>query len=268
MTYDWITFTTDYGLADGFPAICEGVIARIAPAVRVVHVTHQVPAQDVRRGADLLAQAVPYLPSSVHLAVVDPGVGTRRRAVAVAALGGVLVGPDNGLLVPAAAALGGVVGAVELTEVRLEPVSPTFHGRDVFAPAAAHLALGRPMGELGPEVDPATLIRLPAPVTSAVPGRVTTEVLGADGFGNIQLAATADDLTAAGTTPGRAVHVEIGGRSLQARMGRTFADAAPGSAVVLVDSAARVAVAINGGSAQSIFATHPGDTAVLLVERH
>lgn len=267
MAYDWITFTTDYGLADGFPAVCEGVIARIAPDARVLHVTHQVPAQDVRRGAEVLAQAVPYLPSAVHLAVVDPGVGTARRAVALATLGGALVGPDNGLLVPAADALGGVVAAVELTEFLLEPVSATFHGRDVFAPAAAHLALGRPLTELGPELDPAGLIRLPVPLTSAVPGRLTTEVLGVDGFGNVQLAAGAADLDAAGAVPGRRVHVEIGGRSVEARVGRTFADVPPGSAVVLLDSAARVAVAVNGGSAAAVFGGRVGEAAVVLVER-
>ncbi|GGS19975.1 SAM hydrolase/SAM-dependent halogenase family protein [Actinokineospora fastidiosa] len=267
MAYDWISFTTDYGLADGFPAICEGVIARIAPNARVLHVTHHVPAQDVRRGAEVLAQAVPYLPPGVHLAVVDPGVGTARRAVAVATLGGVLVGPDNGLLVPAAEALGGMVAAVELTEHRLEPVSPTFHGRDVFAPAAAHLALGRPLGELGPEVDPGALVRLPAPVTSAVPGRLTTEVLGADGFGNVQLAAVGPDLATAGAAPGSGVHVEIGGRSVEAVVGRTFGDVAAGAAVVLLDSAGRVAVAVNGGSAQAVFGGRAGDRAVVLVER-
>ncbi|MGW5051137.1 SAM hydrolase/SAM-dependent halogenase family protein [Actinokineospora sp. NPDC004072] len=267
MAYDWISFTTDYGLADGFPAVCEGVIARIAPAVRVLHVTHLVPAQDVRRGAELLAQAAPYLPTAVHLAVVDPGVGTARRAVAVAAAGGVLVGPDNGLLIPAAEALGGPVAAVELTEHRLEPVSATFHGRDVFAPAAAHLAAGRHLGELGPEIDPDALVRLPAPVTSAVPGRLTTEVLGADGFGNVQLAATAPDLAVAGAAPGCRVHVEIGGRSLEAVVGRTFGDVATGSTVVLLDSAGRVAVAVNGGSAQAVFAGRAGERAVVLVER-
>ncbi|MGX7823870.1 SAM hydrolase/SAM-dependent halogenase family protein [Actinokineospora sp. 24-640] len=267
MAYDWVSLTTDYGLADGFAAVCEGVIARIAPTARVLHVTHQVPAQDIRRGADLLAQAVPYLPPSVHLAVVDPGVGTRRRAVALAAAEGVLVGPDNGLLIAAAEALGGVVAAVELTEYQLQPVSATFHGRDVFAPAAAQVALGRPLTALGPSIDPAGLVRLPSPTTSALPGRLTTEVLGTDVFGNVQLAAVAVDLAVAGATPGRGVHVEIGGRSLEAVVGRTFADVAPGSAVVLLDSAGRVAIALNGGSAQAVFGSTPGNRAVVLVAR-
>ena len=115
MNYDWVSFTTDYGTDDGFVAACEGVIARVAPPVRVLHVSHTVPAQDVRRGAALLAQTAPYLPPAVHLAVVDPGVGTERRGAVLVAAEGVLVGPDNGLLVPAAEALGGVREAYELT---------------------------------------------------------------------------------------------------------------------------------------------------------
>ncbi|WP_091450405.1 SAM hydrolase/SAM-dependent halogenase family protein [Actinokineospora iranica] len=262
MGYDWISFTTDYGLADGFPAVCEGVIARIAPHARVLHVTHAVPAQDIRRGAAVLAQAVPYLPTAVHLAVVDPGVGTARRPVAVVTDNGVLVGPDNGLLVPAADVLGGATAAYELTEFHLEPVSATFHGRDVFAPAAAHLAAGTPADRLGPPVDPADLVRPPRPVTRAEPGSLITEVLGVDGFGNVQLAATGLD-----AEPGSRVHAQVGSRSLEAVVGRTFADAPRGEAVVLVDSAGHVAVAINGGSAARELDARSGERAVLLVAR-
>src|SRR4051812_37274190 len=153
MAYDWITLTTDYGLADGFVAACHGVIARTAPKAQVIDVSHAVPPQDVRRGAAVLAQVVPYMPPGVHMAVVDPGVGTGRRGVVVVAGESVLVGPDNGLLLPAAAALGGAKGAYELTaeEYRLPTVSHTFHGRDVFAPAAGHLTLGVPPAGFGPE---------------------------------------------------------------------------------------------------------------------
>src|SRR6185295_570862 len=144
MAYDWITLTTDYGLADGFVAACRGVIARTAPQAQVIDVSHAVPPQDVRRGATVLAQVAPYLPAAVHMAVVDPGVGTGRRGIVLAAKEGMLVGPDNGLLLPAADALGGLEAAFELVaeEYRLATVSHTFHGRDVFAPAAAHLTLG------------------------------------------------------------------------------------------------------------------------------
>src|ERR671939_426163 len=140
--YGWISLTTDYGTFDGFVAACHGAIARIAPDVRVIDVTHHVPPADVSRGAAVLAQTVPSLPPSVHVAVVDPGVGTARRGVAIQAGDGVLVGPDNGLLPPAAQALGGIRRAVVLDrrDWMAATVSPTFHGRDVFAPVAARIA--------------------------------------------------------------------------------------------------------------------------------
>src|SRR4051812_1715126 len=142
--FDWITMTTDYGLSDGFIAACHGTIARIAPAVRVIDVTHLVTPRDVGRAAAVLAQTVPHLPPAVHVAVVDPGVGTERRALGIEAAHGLLVGPDNGILLAAADALGGARRAVELdnTDWFAPTVSPTFHGRDVFAPVAARLALG------------------------------------------------------------------------------------------------------------------------------
>jgi S-adenosylmethionine hydrolase len=172
--YDWITFTSDYGLDDHFVGVCHGVMARVAPRARVLDVSHAVAAQDVRQGAVVLAQAVPYLPRAVHLAVVDPGVGTGRGMVAVEAGGQVLVGPDNGLLVWAAEALGGVerVHALENPAFRLAPVSRTFHGRDVFAPAAGHLAAGVDPAELGPGLDPGGLVRLERPSVRAGVGRV------------------------------------------------------------------------------------------------
>ena len=140
--YDWISFTTDYGLCDCFVASCHGVIARLSPNVRIIDITHDIPPGDVRRGAHVLAEAVEHLPVSVHLAVVDPGVGTDRRAIAVQTPGGILVGPDNGLLPEAADRLGGITDVVELTTTAwfAPRVSPTFHGRDIFAPVAARLA--------------------------------------------------------------------------------------------------------------------------------
>ncbi len=258
MGYDWISFTTDYGLVDGFTAACEGVVARIAPHARVLHVTHGVPPQDVRRGAAVLAQTVPYLPPAVHLAVVDPGVGTSRRPVAVVTPGGVLVGPDNGLLGPAAQVLGGATAAYELTEFRLEPVSATFHGRDVFAPAAAHLAAGATPDRLGPRVDPYSLVRLPDPVSVAEPGGLSAEVLGVDHFGTLQLAATGFEADL-----GDRVRVVAGERSAEGVVGRTFADAPTGGVVVLLDSAGHVAVAVNGGSAAALLDAAPGAVVAL-----
>ncbi len=200
----------------------------------------------------IIRQSVVEAPEgSVHLAVVDPGVGTERRAVAiVSGRGDVLVGPDNGLLAPAAHALGGPVAAFELTEPRYrrEAVSATFHGRDVFAPAAAYLALGLSAEELGPEVDPATLVTLTPPETIVEDGRLVADVVRVDWYGNLQLAATGDDLAAAGLRGSLVVSADAG--DVDATAGRTFADAAVGELVVYVDSGGHVAVACNGSSAR------------------
>lgn len=249
----WISFTTDYGLDDGFVAQCHGVIARIAPEVRVIDVTHAVPPGDVTRGAAVLAQTVRELPTAVHVAVVDPGVGTSRRAVALRARDGHLVGPDNGLLMWAADALGGVEAAVEIRNAPfLAPVvSRTFHGRDVFCPAAAHLATGKDLTAAGPALDPATLTRLPTPHTASGPGWLEAEVLTVDRFGNIQLAVTLPTLTGFGP------NLRVGG--VPAVRGRTFGDAPPGGLLVFVDSAGRVAVAVNGASAAHQLHVQPGD---------
>jgi S-adenosyl-L-methionine hydrolase (adenosine-forming) len=211
MSYGWVSFTTDYGRGDGFVAACLGVIARTAPHVRVIDVTHDVPPGDVRRGATVLAQTVGYLPPAVHLAVVDPGVGTARRGLAVVAGAGVLVGPDNGLLLPAAGALGGITAAYELAEREfwLPGVSRTFHGRDVFAPVVAHLANGVDPPALGPAVAAGDLVRLPEPAVTARPGELTAEVLTIDGFGNVQLAATASDLRTAGFEAGQPLNIIV-----------------------------------------------------------
>jgi S-adenosylmethionine hydrolase len=250
-----MSFTTDYGVLDGFVAACKGVLAQVAPAVRVIDVTHDVPPQDVRRGATVLAQTAPWLPEAVHLAVVDPGVGTQRRGIAVTTPRGVLVGPDNGLLVPAALALGGITGAYELADPRfhLPEVSRTFHGRDVFAPVAGHLCAGLNPAELGPAVDPDRLVMLSAPRTIVTPGVLSADVVAIDTFGNVQLAATAADLDAAGLETA----VRVAGQD--AVLGKTFADAPAGRLVVLVDSAGQVAVAVNGGDAGSTLDVRPGD---------
>lgn len=251
-----VSFTTDYGLADGFVGVCHGVIARIAPHVRIVDVSHQVTPGDVRRGAALLAQTLPYLPPAVHLAVVDPGVGTPRRPVAIQSPGGLLVGPDNGLLLWAADALGGVKSAVELANAQwfLAEVSHTFHGRDVFAPVAARLATGAPLAQAGPACDPAALVRLPDPVVRSGDGWLSAEVLGIDQFGNVQLAAAGPALAGLAPPGGQ---LTVAG--VPAVWGSTFADVAAGALVVLVDSANRVAVAANGGRACEILGVAPGD---------
>lgn len=251
--YDWISLTTDYGQFDGFVAACHGMIARLAPAVRVIDITHAVPPGDVMRGAVVLAQTVPDLPAAVHVAVVDPGVGTARRAVAVRTPRGLLVGPDNGLLPWAGDALGGVEAAVELANrTWFAPrVSHTFHGRDIFAPAAAHLAAGAPLDEAGPALDPASLVRLPEPVVTTGEGWVEAEVMTVDRFGNVQLAVPASALDRLGP------RLTVDGT--HAVRGRTFGDAPPGGLVVFADSADRAAVAVNGGRAVVVLGVRPGD---------
>jgi hypothetical protein len=230
--------------------VCHLVIARIAPEARVIDLAHGI--GGLRAGSVILQQTVTEAPEgSVHLAVVDPGVGTERRALAViTGRGDLLVGPDNGLLMPAADALGGAVGAFELTDPRYrrDPVSATFHGRDVFAPAAAYLALGVRAEEFGPEVDTASLVRLAVAVADVSDGRLDAEVVRVDWYGNLQLGATEADLAAAGLGPRLVVSCDAG--DFAAALGRTFADAPAGELVVYVDSGGHVAVACDGSSAQ------------------
>lgn len=258
MRYQWCTFLTDYGTGDAFVASCHGVIAAIAPATKIIDVTHAVPPQDVRRGAAVLAQTVPYCPPAVHLGVVDPGVGTTRRGIVVATPGGLLVGPDNGLLIPAADALGGMSRVFELAApaYRLSTVSSTFHGRDIFAPAAAHLSLGVPPEQFGPPVaDP---VRLPPPLADVADGAVRTEILAVDRFGNLQLAARPELLAGLGVSPQTGVTVRHGGADTAVRVGNTFADAPEGETVLIADSAGYLALAVNGGSARELFDATPG----------
>ncbi|MBL7253645.1 SAM hydrolase/SAM-dependent halogenase family protein [Paractinoplanes lichenicola] len=248
--YAWISLTTDYGTFDGFVAACHGSIARIAPDVRVIDVTHHVPPADVARGAAVLAQTAPHLPPSVHVAVVDPGVGTSRRGVVLTTPGGLLVGPDNGLLIWAAEALGGIDAAHEIRgDV---PVSSTFHGRDVFAPAAARLALGSKPAEAGPEIDKASLVRLPDPIVTSGDGWIEAEVLTVDRFGNVQLAAGGDMLRGLGND------LVLNG-TVSARLGSTFADVDQGDLLVFTDSAGHVAIAVNNGRAVVVLSVTPGD---------
>ncbi|MEV4416212.1 SAM-dependent chlorinase/fluorinase [Catellatospora sp. NPDC049609] len=251
--YDYISFTTDYGLSDGFVAACHGMIARGAPEARILDVTHLIAPGDITRGAAVLAQTVPYLPDAVHLAVVDPGVGTVRRPVLLRTERGLLVGPDNGLLVWAATALGGIAAAYELaSEEWFAPnVSRTFHGRDVFAPVAARLARGADPADVGPELGLDDLVRLPDPVVALGDGWLEAEVLTVDRFGNVQLAAAGAALE---QLPDR---LTVGG--CRAIRGTTFADAPSGGLVVFADSADRVAIAVNGGRAAVILAVTPGD---------
>jgi S-adenosylmethionine hydrolase len=249
-----ITFLSDYGVEDDFVGICHAVIAGICPQARVIDLTHGVPRHDARAGALLLAGALPYLPVGVHLAVVDPDVGASRRAVALRTEDERLfVGPDNGLLSVAAERAGGVVEAVDIahSRVRLEPVSATFHGRDLFAPVAAHLARGVALADVGSPCDPDELVRLSLPRPAVgEDGVIAAHVVYIDRFGNVQLDVEHEDLAGTGLKLGRAVSVGMrAGEVLGAHFVRTFADVPAGELLLYEDAYRRLAVAISHGDA-------------------
>jgi S-adenosyl-L-methionine hydrolase (adenosine-forming) len=268
-SFDTITFLTDYGLEDGFVAACHGVAAKIAPSVRIIDITHLVQPGDVRRGAAVLAQTVPYLPPAVHLAVVDPGVGTARRGIAVQAGDGILVGPDNGLLSWAIAGLGGATKAVQLTngDLWLHPVSPTFHGRDIFMPVAAHLASGRDLADAGEQIDLTDLVTLPAPTSRVRDGEAEGEVMSVDRFGNVQLSIEASDVGQLGVGYGSPLVVRAGRRQLTVPFLETFAAVAPGEIVAFADSAGLISLAVNAGDAAQQLGLPPGAHVRLSVAR-
>jgi hypothetical protein len=259
-----ITFLSDYGWTDEFAGVCRAVIARIAPEARVIDLAHGIPGYDVGHGAAMLARSLPYAPPGIHLAVVDPGVGSARRAVAIRVTEGdrVLVGPDNGLLSLAIERLGGPGEAVDVSAsaVRLEPLSATFHGRDLFAPVAAHLALGTKLTELGEPIDPAGLAGLERPAAVIEPGmKLTATVSHLDGYGNASLIATAEDAAAAGLVPGRAIRVLTGGTEDEGVYGRTFVDVDPGELLLYPGSSGDLALAVNLGDAGERLGIAAGD---------
>lgn len=258
----FVTFLSDFGLRDDFVGTCHGVIARIAPDARVIDITHGIEPQAVLQGALVLANTLPHMPAGVHLAVVDPGVGGERRGVCVRDREGRLhVGPDNGLLVPAVECFGGVDGAWELRNraYMLERVSATFHGRDVFAPAAAHLAHGVDPAELGPALDPATLVQLELPEPEVGAGWVSATVLAVDRFGNVQLNARREHAERLGIEPGARVELELRGECFSAVAARTFADAKPGDVILYEDAYGYLALAVAGGNAAERLGAQPGD---------
>ena len=257
----FITFLTDFGLEDDFVGVCHGVMKGIAPDAEVIDITHGIPPQGVLQGALTLANALPFIPAGVHLAVVDPGVGGSRRALALRDKSGRLhVGPDNGLLIPAAEKFGGIAEAHELTnpDYALGSVSRTFHGRDLFAPAAAHLARGVELAELGPPLAADALARLDLPQPEVGASRIRCTVLAIDRFGNVQLNLDRSHTDDAGILPGTRIELQVGPERYYAVAARTFADARPGDLILYEDSYRNLSVAINGGSAASMFGIKPG----------
>jgi S-adenosylmethionine hydrolase len=255
-----ITFLSDYGLLDEFVGVCHGVIARRCPSARVIDLTHSLPRHDVRAGAIVLRSALPYLPAGVHLAIVDPGVSAvgrhARRAVAMRTVehDHLLVGPDNGLLMPAAERLAGVAEAVDIGESpeRLQPVSRTFHGRDIFSPVAAALAAGAPLSAVGKPLAVEQLRRFGLPTAQLNEGSLTVHVLRGDTFGNLILDATEEHLLSLGVAPGDTLMINHAGAVRTARYAATFAEVTPGELLIYEDATRMVALAVNRGSAAQL----------------
>jgi S-adenosyl-L-methionine hydrolase (adenosine-forming) len=266
LRYDLLTLLTDYGVGGPFVGAMHAVAFAIAPRLRVLDLDHTVPPQDVRRGAHRLAQLTDHVPPGVHVAVVDPGVGTARRPLAIETPGRVFAGPDNGLRLWAARRCGPLVRVIWLREEDYwrSPRSRTFDGRDVFVPVAAHVATGVPLTKLGAEVDPSTLVELPAPVVrTAADGEVEVEVLDVDRFGNVQLGVRPEAAAALGILRGRAVSIS----GTPVAYGEIFADVGAGGLLLYADSDGLLALAVNGGDASVVLALKPGDLVTLHVKQ-
>lgn len=247
-----ITFLSDYGLEDEFVGVCHGVMLNIAPHVTVIDVHHNILRQDIRHGAIVLEQSIRYMPEAVHLAVVDPSVGSVRRAVAIeTGWDEVFVGPDNGLLMPAVDTTGGVKRAFDITDQRfmLTPVSRTFQGRDVFAPAAAHIASGVDPQEFGPSIPATDLVRVDMPAAWIHDDHLHAEVLQVDRFGNLQLNFGLEHLEKVGLEGGEELEVRLEGQRLHVPFGKTFADVKAGEFVAVTDSYQYLSLAVNKGNA-------------------
>lgn len=264
--YDWVTFTSDYGLEDVFVGVCKGVVAQIAPHVRFLDVCHQVAAQDVEQGATSLAAGIPYLPVAIHLALVDPMLMTSSRGVVIkTGDGSLIVGPDNGLISLAWNERDGIDQVVEISNPALwrETVHLTFRGRDIFSPVAAHLANGEPLSSVGPTIDPATLTRLPVRAVVVDDDHVHAEVSTVDHFGNASLNLTRADLEAAGISFGDTVEVRCNGRTLAVPFVATYGDVAKGRLTLCEDSFRAVMLAVNTGNAGQELRITRGDPVVV-----
>jgi S-adenosylmethionine hydrolase len=272
MSRPFISFMTDYG-PDGFAPVCRGVMLGIAPDAQILDIGHSIRKFAIGEGGALLAGAVPYLPVGVHVAVVDPGVGTERLSIAIrTARGDILVGPDNGLLIPAAEALGGAVEARALDnrDLMLPQTSSTFHGRDIFAPVAAHLATGTRFEDVGPEVPIGRLVRLLPPRVEVAQGELRTEVVFVDSFGNIGFAAAPGDLARAigDLEPGRPVVVEFdrnghGPVTERTTWEQTFGRVELGRSLLYEDSSGHVALSDNQANAAARLHVSSGARAII-----
>ncbi|MEE9282436.1 MAG: SAM-dependent chlorinase/fluorinase [Myxococcota bacterium] len=252
-----VTLLSDFGTRDGYVAALKGSLLRRAPDARLIDVTHEIAPGEIASGAFVLAQAAPHFPpGTVHLAVVDPGVGSDRRAIACEIDGQRFVAPDNGLL---SRVLDGAqaIRAHEITKSELwnEPVSPVFHGRDIFAPVAGHLAAGGELEDVGGTIEPSSLVRLPESEVRREDGAAVGQVVHVDRFGNLitNLKVDADGV--------EGVRVETAGRTVALR--HTYADVPEGEIVALVGSSGRLEIACNGDSAARVLGASSGSVVVL-----
>lgn len=260
---DTVTFLSDYGTVDEFVGVVHSVIHQLAPAARVVDLTHQVPAHDIRAGGLTLARAAQYLAPGVVLAVVDPGVATARRAVAIEVADGqsVFIGPDNGLLAPAVSMVGGATRAFELTNLayQLPAPGPTFAGRDIFAPAAAHLCAGVALADLGREIDPNTLTPGMIPITRLEPEGLFAEVLWTDRYGNLQLNVDPDEIEPLGDR----IRLSFGTRHRTGVRRHTYAGIDTGEIGLVVDSYGLLSISVFRSSAADELGLDTGDEVIL-----
>jgi S-adenosylmethionine hydrolase len=255
-----VTLLTDYGRDDDFVGVCHAVIRGICPGVEIVDLTHGIASYDVRQGAIVLRNTLPYVPVGVHLAIVDPQVGTERRAIAVLTGDGrLLVGPDNGLLSLAWERCGGVELAVDITRSphRLEPVSATFHGRDLFSPVAAQLAAGAELRDAGDPLEPDALERVELPEPRRDGDTLVAHALIVDRFGNAGLNVGHAEMAGTGMTLGHTVELELRGERYLATYAQTFADVKAGELLVYEDAYRNLAVAINRGNAGATLGLRP-----------
>jgi hypothetical protein len=261
-----IALLTDFGHRDPFVGICHGVILRVDPTIPIIDLTHGIERQDIRAGVVALADAVAFLPDdAVVVGVVDPGVGTARRALAVEADDGmVFVGPDNGLLAAAIEVRGGAKAAFEISQSpwRLEPVSDTFHGRDIFSPVAAKIAAGAAIVECGVAIDHDDLVALDQPHATTIDGDLTTAVLAIDQYGNARLAATPADLGA--IDPGSPIEIDTDDMRRQVVYARTYAEAERGDPLLVVDSTGSLSISVSGGDAAQMLRLEPGKVVRIL----
>jgi S-adenosylmethionine hydrolase len=264
--YDIVTFLSDYGHDDVFVGVCKGVIAQVAPGVRVIDICHLIAAQDVEAGAHALDAAMPFMPRAIHLAMVDPQHAEPARGVVVrSGDGSLLIGPDNGLLSYAWESRGGIDRVVEIAnrELWLEHLHATFRGRDVFAPVAGHLATGRPLDDVGPAVDPATLARLTLRAATVDDDHVHAEIRAIDHFGNVSLNLARADLEAAGITLGDSVELRCNGRTLTVPFTHSFGEVATGRLTLCEDSFRAIQLAVNAGKANQELRVSRGDPIVI-----